>query len=158
MTPLPTRPGSRDLRSEDGQTVLEFALVLPLLLVLVIGVANVAAAFNWWNDLNQIAGEGSRMAAVDKKTVTVNGTSYDLCNGLKQQGDTTTLKNRMIVTVSYPDGGARTAGSAVKVEAKADFTWGNYLPNFIGHALTPTLTGTAVMRLEQNSTLSTLSC
>ena len=137
--------------------MLEFALVLPLLLVLVIGVANVAAAFNWWNDLNQIAGEGARMAAVDKKIVNVGGTNYDLCNGLKQQGDTTTLKNRMIVTISYPDG-ATTAGSAVKVEAKADFSWGNYLPNFIGHALQPTLKGTAVMRLEQNSTLSTLTC
>jgi Flp pilus assembly protein TadG len=44
--------------------MVEFALLLPVLLVIVIGIMNFGEAFNYWNNLNQMAADGARFAAV----------------------------------------------------------------------------------------------
>lgn len=54
------------LRREDGQATVEFAIVIPLLLLLVVGIFEFGKAFNYWIDLNHLANEGARWAAVDK--------------------------------------------------------------------------------------------
>ena len=54
--------------------MVEFALILPVLLGLVIGIIQFGSAFNYWNDLNQMAADGARFAAVDSAPVnTVSG-------------------------------------------------------------------------------------
>ena len=50
----------------SGQALVEFALVLPLLLLVVIGIFEFGKAINYWIDQNQIASEGARWVAVNK--------------------------------------------------------------------------------------------
>ena len=53
------------VRSEHGQTLVEFALILPILLVLVIGIFDFGSAFNSKNDLNFLANTAARYAEVN---------------------------------------------------------------------------------------------
>ena len=54
----------RGLRSERGTAVVEFALIAPLLFLLVGGIIDFARAMNYYNDLTQLAGQGARSAIV----------------------------------------------------------------------------------------------
>lgn len=45
--------------------MVEFAFVLPLVLLLVVGLIEFGKAFNYWLSLNDVASEGARWAAVD---------------------------------------------------------------------------------------------
>jgi Flp pilus assembly protein TadG len=55
---------ARRLRSERGTAVVEFALIAPLLFLLVGGIIDFARAMNYYNDLTQLAGQGARSAIV----------------------------------------------------------------------------------------------
>ena len=53
-------------RDESGTALVEFAFVLPLLLVLVLGIADFGRAFNYWIDSTHLANVAARYAAVNK--------------------------------------------------------------------------------------------
>ena len=53
-------------QGEKGQATVEFAIVLPLVLLLIAGVIEFGKAFNYWLTLNHLANEGARWAAVNK--------------------------------------------------------------------------------------------
>jgi Flp pilus assembly protein TadG len=53
-------------RSERGTAVVEFALVAPLLFVVLFGIIDFGRALNYYNNLTQIAGQGARAAAVNQ--------------------------------------------------------------------------------------------
>lgn len=57
-----TRPSS--LRSESGTALIEFALVLPLILVLAMGMLDFGRAFHTKSLLDQAAREGARAAVI----------------------------------------------------------------------------------------------
>src|SRR6266853_249605 len=62
---LGLRNSLEELRTrEDGPAVVEFALIAPLLFLLVGGVIDFARALNYYNDLTQLAGQGARAAIV----------------------------------------------------------------------------------------------
>jgi len=60
----------RFLLREDGQSLVEFAFVVPILILLVLGIAYFAFAVNDWIDETQLASEGARFAEVDHTCVT----------------------------------------------------------------------------------------
>jgi Flp pilus assembly protein TadG len=60
-----TRIANR-LHSQQGTALVEMALVLPILMVLALGIVDFGRAMNYWNDVNQIAADGARFAAVNK--------------------------------------------------------------------------------------------
>ena len=51
---------------ESGVAITEFALVLPLLLLLLLGMIDFGKAINYWIDETHLANEGARWAAVNK--------------------------------------------------------------------------------------------
>src|SRR6266540_6719931 len=51
---------------ERGQSMIEFALVLPFLLLVVLGMLDVGKAMNYRNDLTHLANEAARYAAVSR--------------------------------------------------------------------------------------------
>src|SRR4051812_15297599 len=57
-------PRRRLLAGERGTAVVEFALIAPLLFLLVGGIIDFARALNYYNDLTQLAGQGARAAIV----------------------------------------------------------------------------------------------
>ena len=64
MTTAPAR-GSRAPRRNRGQALVEFALVAPLLLLLIFAVADFARAWNTYQVLTDAAREGARAAVID---------------------------------------------------------------------------------------------
>jgi Flp pilus assembly protein TadG len=154
------------LRDERGVALVEFALVLPLVLVLLLGMIDVGKAVNYWNDETHLANEAARYAAVDNspiKDASGNPVAKSLNAAILNQADTTELKNGG--TTSLPNGeticiwfpnkhtpvvaGDYAAGQPVQVVVTAQYQWLGYL---VGKGLLPTSTlrATSTMRLEQS--------
>ncbi|WP_436795471.1 TadE/TadG family type IV pilus assembly protein [Actinospongicola halichondriae] len=56
-------------RNEDGAALVEFALVLPLLVLFLFGIVQFGLAFDMKQSINAAAREGSRTAAIPVSTV-----------------------------------------------------------------------------------------
>ena len=82
--PGPLRTIRRLARSERGTAVVEFALVAPILFLLVFGVIEFARILNAYNDLTQLAGQGARAAAV---SVNPDGTAVGASSGTIDDAD-----------------------------------------------------------------------
>ena len=78
----------RTSRNEAGAALVEFVLVLPLLLVLLLGMLDLGKAFNYWIDETHLAHEGARFAAVNKNP----GPGASLQESIKSQADSEELK------------------------------------------------------------------
>jgi hypothetical protein len=50
---------------EQGQALVEFALLAPLLLMIVLGIIQFGVGLNYWLDLQRIANHGARWAVVN---------------------------------------------------------------------------------------------
>ena len=59
---------SKILKKEKGASAVEFALILPILLMLVFGIFQFGIAYNNWIALTHAAREGARLAAVGAYT------------------------------------------------------------------------------------------
>ena len=129
--------------SESGQAAVEFALVVPLLCLIIIAILHFGKVMNYWLDLNHVASEGARKAAVN---AFASDGAYDayirsrLETGELRTGGTTSIPAAATVAVCLPEGSE--VGDPVTVQVAVDYS----LP-FIGK--TVGLRGTATMRLEQ---------
>jgi Flp pilus assembly protein TadG len=131
------------LSSENGQSAVEFAMVVPLLCLVIIAILHFGKVMNYWLDLNHVASEGARKAAVN--TYDSDG-EYDtyirsrLETGELRTGGTTSIPSAATIAVCLPEGSD--VGDPVTVQVAVGYS----LP-FIGS--TVSLRGTATMRLEQ---------
>jgi Flp pilus assembly protein TadG len=80
---LPLRLG-RLAKGERGTAVVEFALVAPLLFLIVFGIIEFGRILNAYNQLTQLSGQGARAAAV---TSNPDGTSVGAASGTVDDGD-----------------------------------------------------------------------
>jgi hypothetical protein len=64
--PVSSRGHVRSLRRESGQALVEFALILPLFLLIVVGIIQFALVLNAWLDMQRIANQGARWAVVNQ--------------------------------------------------------------------------------------------
>ena len=158
---LPGDERRRRLRGERGQTLVEFALILPVFLVLVLGMLDFGSAYNIHNDMTQLAGEAARYAAVDS--------CGDSCPSIEarvmQDADNNCLKGDSCSGLTGPDGPLRICfylpdhpidnlpheGNQVRAVLEAKYNW---LPfNLLGivHVGQVKLRTTATMRIEQGT-------
>jgi Flp pilus assembly protein TadG len=131
------------LSSEKGQSAVEFALVIPLLCLVIIAILHFGKVMNYWLDLNHVASEGARKAAVNTFATDAGYETYirsRLETDELRTGGTTSIPSPATIGVCLPEGSD--VGDPVTVHVAADYS----LP-FIG--ATVTLRGTATMRLEQ---------
>jgi Flp pilus assembly protein TadG len=63
---MPQKINTADMNEERGQTMAELALVLPVLLVLLLGIAQFGVAFNNYISLTDAVRAGARTAAVSR--------------------------------------------------------------------------------------------
>jgi hypothetical protein len=149
--------------NESGQALPEFALVLPLLLVLLFGMLDFGKAFNYWIDTTQITSEGARFAAVNRKPDPLNGLS--LQQQLREQGNTAELRNGGTDSVAAPaqvciefPNGTSNPGDPVLVRMTFVYTWLPFLGDAMGDIASTSVTSTAVMRLEATPTNFAAGC
>jgi Flp pilus assembly protein TadG len=129
--------------------MVEFALVLPLLLLLVLAMADFGKAFNYWIDATHLANEGARLAAV-------NGTAGRCPNGttpatlqsyIQCQATTSELRSAAQVEICFPNGGTGVVGDPVRVKVRATYNWLAFVAPHMPFAQA-TITGTSYMRIE----------
>src|SRR3989442_8735887 len=91
--------GARGLaRAEDGATLVEFTLVLPILVILIMAILWFGRAFNYWIDETHLANEAARYAAVNKNP----GPAASLQSSVRGQADSDELKNGGTSDVQNP--------------------------------------------------------
>src|SRR5437868_458087 len=81
---------------EEGQALVEFALVLPVLLVILFGTLDFGKAYNYWIDETHLASEGARYAAVNQ---TPDPSAASFLDAIREQADTAELRNGGTSTV-----------------------------------------------------------
>ena len=141
--------------SESGQATTEFALILFPLLILVAGIIYFGIGLNYWLDMQRIANQGARWAAVNNwpPDCPVGSASCPSPNTLQEtlvrQALTNGLQGSVTVTVCYPST-TDDPGDPVRVRLETPF---DFLP-ILGIG-TITLGADATMRLEQNPTVIT---
>lgn len=152
-----------DLREESGQSLVEFAVILPLVVVVVLVLVDFGRALNMYLQAAHVANEGARLAAVNYQDPGGAGlASYiqEQVYGELGSGSTTSAgaQGRAKVCIEFPDptgvDGTAQRGDAVRVEVTSTYNWipGGLLPGSIPIA------GSATMRLEQNPTNFTEGC
>ena len=132
------------MRSEEGQTLVEFALILPLLLILVLGIFDFGAALNRKNNLNFLANTAARYAEVNS-CVPCGGKTIDAYLEDTAVG----FPTKPEITFRLPTSKCR-VGDPLEVTAKSDFNWlgGVNLPGLPNAASGPLhLTSTVTVRI-----------
>jgi Flp pilus assembly protein TadG len=140
---------------ESGVALVEFALVLPLLLLILIGMLDFGKIFNYWID------EAARYAVVNKNPSTGGGS---LQSYIQQQADTPELRNGGTsaipvgaqVCISFPNGTAK-VGDPVEVTVSTDYHFIPFLGTKVGVA-SKSISGSSIMRLESPPTNYAAGC
>jgi|SRR5579862_1842605 len=133
----------RHIRSERGQAAVEFALVLPLLLVLFLGIIEFGIVFNHYVTLTDATRVGARKAI----TMRIGGTTpADATQAVRDAaGDLD--QGQLNVNVDDPsDPNFQTAGSQITVTAT--YPYQIDIPLLGLSLMSGTLTSTAEERLE----------
>jgi Flp pilus assembly protein TadG len=124
---------------------VEFGMVVPLLCVLVLVFVDFGKAMNYWLDLNHVAMEGARKAAVNRYPTAGEYQTY-----IRDRLETTELKSGgtdavptgATIAICLPEGSD--VGDPVTVQVTVGYHW---IP-FIDSG-TFDIKGRATMRLEQ---------
>ena len=130
------RPVQDRLRDERGATAVEFALIVPLLIVLVIGIAEFGRAFQVQGTLSAAAREGVRVMALQNDPVAARTAVRNAATSLNP---TITDAEIVISPATCPTTNAGTTSVRLTISYPMP-----YLTGFFGSGLG--LTGTGVMR------------
>jgi hypothetical protein len=141
----------RRLGADSGVAIAEFALVMPILAVLLFGMIEFGRAVNYWIDATHLANEAARWAVVDRNPGTSGQTLQQYVQAHAntaelRSGGTGALPSPLTVRICFPSG---TQAVGEPVRATATFTY-HWLP-FIGSKISTvstTIVGSATMRLE----------
>jgi Flp pilus assembly protein TadG len=147
-------------RDQRGTALVEFALVLPIFLFLVIGMLHFGKAFNYWINETHLANEAARFAVVNKNP---GGTGITLQEYVRRQAETDELKDggtdsvpkSLEVCIAFPQG--QVVGAPVTVTVKTEYDWLPFLKNQLSGA-NVTVSGSATMRIEVPPTNYSAGC
>jgi Flp pilus assembly protein TadG len=154
-TPNTRRLTKSVVGDEQGVALVEFALVLPLLIVLLFGILEFGRAINYWIDANHLANVAARWAAVDTNPGADDLTPKTLQEWVRAQADTDEMETATEVCIDVlgdPD-----VGEPVEAKVTVTFTWMPFIGDALGVGATD-LTGTATMRLERPRTAYEETC
>jgi Flp pilus assembly protein TadG len=106
------------MKNERGHTMTEFALVLPLLIVLMLGIIQFGIAFNHYVTLTDAVRAGARKAAVSRNSSDPAGECRAQVLASAGSLDTTELASNLSCTSSWAPGAEVTVYADYPVEIK----------------------------------------
>jgi Flp pilus assembly protein TadG len=145
----------RSRRSESGASAVEFALVLPILIILVFGVISFGIVLAQKLALGNAAREASRYGVVEGRTCTqVTAAATNAATTIGMNGGAVTVSvtrgtTEVLATNACPSGPTKPCTGAVAGDSLfVKLTFGSTvdIPLVMSH--TVTLTGTGVFRCE----------
>jgi TadE-like protein len=140
-------PGGATRSRERGQALVEFALILPLFLLIVVGVIQFGVGLNYWLDLNRIANQGARWAVVDKWPDCPSNPGCSLEEHMELQHTSRGNDNDVFICFEVPTplpSATSLVGQPVRVTATSEYGF-----QAIMDMASITLRGRATMRVEQ---------
>jgi Flp pilus assembly protein TadG len=124
----------RRFTREHGQSIAEFALVAPILFILIFGIIDTARAYNAWVNIQGAAREGARYGVTGRETCDAASPSRLACIehvAREHSASLTNASSNLDVSIrswEYPDyAGSATEGSAgeqcdsLEVEVEYEF-------------------------------------
>ena len=145
---------SREARTESGAVAVEFALVVPVLLLVLFGIVDFGLMINRDSLVNNSAREAARRGTLVPEHGAIEEVAESVLESLP--GDVA-----VIVTCEKPDGtgctvpdtdagvaGNIATGDAIIVEVEYEHDWITFLPTTIGQGDATTLSKTIRMRVE----------
>jgi Flp pilus assembly protein TadG len=145
-----TRKLQRQLRQERGQSLVEFALVLPVLLLIILGILYFGRYEQYANEETQMASEAARSAAVNFNppgTPTIQAYIQAQAQGELVTGSSD-VTAPVQVFLYYPTGSSNAIGNSVRA---CVLSTTKYPSQIDGGASAPPVQ-TATMRIEQLAT------
>jgi Flp pilus assembly protein TadG len=149
-----------DAGDEKGAALVEFALVVPLLLVLLMAMLDFGKAFNYWIDETQLASSGARWAVVNASpgqcpdgTPATTLQAYIQCQADTRElrnGGTNSVASPARVCISFPPVAGHSSplvGDPVRVTVSVSYKWLPIIGQRIS-AVATTIKGESTMRLE----------
>jgi Flp pilus assembly protein TadG len=150
--------------------MVEFALVVPLLLIIVLGVIDLGKALGYKNNETQMANSAARFATVNSCAACTSAgfTNQDQVRDYVKSTAPNELKNApsggsisapVGITFEFPDGSAaHCIGDPVKVTVTAHYTFLHFLTlNGALPSVGADITATTTMRLEKAYDAATLT-
>ena len=147
----------RALRKNKGQALVEFAIVVPLMMLIVLAGADFGIAYNYKNDQTNLAAEALRYAEVNACSACGSSSIEDF---IKSTADTAALRNGVSagswgiqspgVQISFcvPSSGSTATigqvGTPIEAQATSNYLWLPFLK--LG---TAGITATSIGRIEQ---------
>jgi Flp pilus assembly protein TadG len=143
-------PDTHTRPRDSGSAMVEFALVLPVLLLIIMGIVDFGRALNYWIDETHLANEAARFAAVGHNPGDDSGLT--LQEWTRAQAVTAELRDDlgMQVCLDFPNGPQ--VGEPLEVTVTATFAWLPFLTDQAGLTTTE-LEGSSTMRLEARENL-----
>lgn len=124
------------MKSEKGQSLVEFALVVPLLVMLLLGIVDFGRIFHAYLTINHAGREAARAASIGKDDITIKSVAVNDATSIKLTSDKITIS----------PGGTRTSGSNVTITIIYPV---DFLTPVIGQIVGKiNLKNTTVMRVE----------
>jgi TadE-like protein len=136
----------------SGQSLVEFALVVPVVILLILGILDFSRAFNYQNDETHLANEAVRYASVGNCGPGCSSITTAVLN----DADTSELKNNASITLCLPPGTSGSPGDPIRAVVSYVYHWLPALVGSIGIPSTVTITASATQRLEKAATPGTL--
>ena len=125
-----------DFRRNDGVAMTEFALVLPVFVLIIVGLLSFGRVLYYWIETNHVASETARWAIVDQ-----NPFAGQTLQEHAAQASTGEFENDVRVCISLPDGAL--LGQRLVVKVQKPFSLVPVL-----NAGTIMIRGTSTMRIE----------
>jgi Flp pilus assembly protein TadG len=150
----------KSIERTEGQSAVEFALSIPILVMLLIGILDLGRGIHYYNTISYLAREGARTGIVLKTTTDwgTAGNSPGTYSAPAVYSGTNTIVGKIAseaktldlaatrVTISAPAGTNRYLELPLAV--RVDYGFSPLYANWIGSAGTITLTAQATMRIE----------
>jgi len=151
-------------QGERGQTLVEFALVFPLLMLMLLGVVELGRGIYYYNSLSNLAREGARSGVVISTRINpqtawdIDGNHEGTYSGITAYAGANTIVgnvaskavafdlSRMIVIINHDEGAWR--NMALPLEVRVQYPFESLITNWIGSSPTITLTAQTTMRIE----------
>lgn len=133
-----------DVKQADGQAMTEFALILPVFMLLVVGLLAFGRVFFYWIEANHLANETARWAIVDRNPFspkTLQQYAATSAGGVTQE-----FANNVKVCIDF-QGKTRTSldlGDPIRVRVQKPFSPVPFL-----RLATITVKGSSTMRTER---------
>ena len=120
-TQVTVKTGKNRRDGEKGQNLVEFAMVVPIFLILVFSIVDFGMGFHAWITVTNAAREGARVGAVGADTATIESRVIDTAGSLTGAD--------LEVTVVNAQGAP---GEAVSVDVQYDYELITPLSNLLG--------------------------